>query len=72
MNNEYNKLADFSSKSYWWLGWKYTEPILDFRNFNTEFVFRLTDDRYLDSIVRDIAENAKKDIEELRIKLNKL
>jgi hypothetical protein len=54
-----------------WLGWKYSDPILNFRDFNTEQMYRLGDDDYLKKVVSDIADNAIQDINALKKKLPK-
>jgi hypothetical protein len=46
----------------WWLGWKNTEPRLEFRNFNSETIFKLADELYLEKIVNDMVKNAKTEI----------
>lgn len=66
-----NKMDENYQNNQWWLGWKYTEPLLNFREFNSEVVFNLANRDYLKSVVSNIAENSIKDIKLLQQYLEK-
>lgn len=55
-----------------WLGWRHTEEILNFRNFNSDIIFELTDNKLLENRVKKIVEDVIIDIEELKNKLKNL
>ena len=55
----------------WWLGWKYTSPKLNFRDFNSEAIFNLANRDILNKQVEEIVENSIKDIELMKVQLNK-
>jgi hypothetical protein len=63
---------NYSQNSKYWLGWKYTEPILNFQAFNTEQLYKLVDENYLQKIVSNIADNAVKEIKVLQEKLKNI
>lgn len=54
------KLSDY------WLGWAYTNPILDFKAFNSDEIFQLADHSYLSTVVEKIVNQAQKDIASIR------
>jgi len=66
INNEY------VSKNEWWLGWRYVNPKLNFKEFNTETIFNLADRENLDKIATEIVENSINDIESLKQKLQQI
>lgn len=49
-----------------WLVWDYTNPRLNFNSFDSEEIFKLTDDNQLNETVTTITEQAKKEIEFVR------
>ncbi|WP_295935501.1 PD-(D/E)XK nuclease family protein [uncultured Alistipes sp.] len=55
-----------------WLGWKNSEPVLNFRAFNEEQMYRLADPEYLDRIVSNIADIALQDVGALQKLLSAL
>ncbi|KAA6345037.1 hypothetical protein EZS27_007379 [termite gut metagenome] len=55
-----------------WLGRKYTEPILNFRTFNTKEIYKLVDENYLQEIVSDIANDAAEEIKTLQEELKNI
>lgn len=61
--------SEYKTESPYWLGWKYTEPLLDFRSFSTEQVYNLADDTYLQSLISDITEKAVSEIAQLKSQL---
>ena len=64
-----NEIDENYQNNQWRLGWKYTEPKLDFREFNSDVIFNLANRKVLKSIVSEIVENSIKDIELLQQKL---
>ncbi|WP_036156556.1 hypothetical protein [Maribacter forsetii] len=70
---EFNELKNIVAEinpnytnNQWWLGWRYTEEILNFRTFNTQAVFDLADEKKLDEKTNAIAEDIIKDIKEMK------
>jgi len=66
INNEY------ISENKWWLGWRYVNPKLNFKDFNTEAIFNLADRENLEKIAIEIVENSINDIESLKQKLQQI
>ncbi|MDL2309453.1 hypothetical protein LJC53_07735 [Bacteroidales bacterium OttesenSCG-928-C03] len=58
--------SDYKIDSPWWLGWKYTEPQLNFKSFNSDLIFALADEQQLKTFVNKIVCEVKKEIEELK------
>ncbi len=56
----------------WWLGWKYTEPKLNFREFNSDVIFNLADRNHLKTVVSDIVTNSIEDIKLVQKKLESI
>lgn len=55
-----------------WLGWRHTNPILNFRTFNSDDIFRLANKKELDIIVEGIVVEAIKDIDFVKEKLDSI
>lgn len=73
--SNYRKMVLAANPEYFtdstnWLGWKYSEPILNFREFNTEQMYKLADPEYLNETVSRIAAEAVEDINALEKLLN--
>ncbi len=66
-----NEINENYQNNQWWLGWKYTEPRLDFRKFD-EIICNLADRKYLKELVSEIIANSIKDIRILETKLKEL
>ncbi len=58
--------------SKYWLGWQFTKPLLNFREFNSEAIFNLTNKNILENTVLQIAEKAYADILFVQHKLNEM
>lgn len=75
-NSKYREIIKECDSAYnpgkYWLGWQYTRPQLNFREFNLDAVFNLADKRELEKTVLQIATKAKKDIIHVQTALNKL
>jgi len=78
-NEEFEKIRLYIKRidenyqnNQWWLGWKHTVPLLNFREFNSENVFNLADRNYLKRTVNDIVENSIQDIRILQNELDKI
>lgn len=56
--------------SKWWLGWRYTNPQLNFREFNSEAIFDLANKDKMMKTVEDIAIASVNDITLLQSKLS--
>lgn len=56
-------------RSEYWLGWQYTNPMLNFRLFNSDAIFQLVDEDYLREIVSLIVDKAVHDIEFVKPRL---
>lgn len=76
--SEYRKYRDIVKsldKSYinsdWWLGWQKTSPELDFRIFNSEAIYSITNQNELNHIVDCIASKAISEIKSFLSELNK-
>lgn len=52
-----------------WLGWKYTTPILNFKKFDSDEMFQLTDQVYLYKIIHHIVNQACEEIKSLKERL---
>lgn len=52
---------DFQVSNHW-LGWAYTDPVLDFKSFNSDEIFQLANPSYLATVVNGIVDRAKSDI----------
>lgn len=63
-----NQINENYQNNQWWLGWKYTEPQLNFRDFNSK-VIDLANRDYLNEIVANIVETSMKEISLLKEKL---
>jgi hypothetical protein len=59
----------FKSENPGCLGWKYTDPQLNFEQFNSDSIFSLADEPTLYTVVKNISETAKADISFLQEKL---
>jgi len=55
-----------------WLGWQLSSPELNFNEFNSEAIFNLADDKYLEVTVQTIAKKAIEDINFVKRKLKEL
>lgn len=76
-NQKFSNYINFLSEldnSYktnrWWIGYKYTNPYLNFRTFNSEEIYSLADKDYLDKITKKIVHDAITDIESFTDFLN--
>lgn len=76
-NQKFSNYINFLSEldnSYktnrWWIGYKYTNPYLNFRTFNSEEIYSLADKDYLDKITKKIVYDAITDIESFTDFLN--
>lgn len=65
LNNNYKN-------EQFWLGWRHTEEILNFRNFNSDAIFELTNEKLLEEKVNNIVYDFIVDINNLKNKLNNL
>ena len=65
------KFKDKYSNKTEWSVWKYTEPQLNFREFD-ENVTKLADNNYLERTVKNIADKAIQDIEQFKKAIEKL
>lgn len=74
--NEYQKIISNCDPIYertkHWLGWQYTMPRLNFREFNSDAIFNLANKRELEQTVHIIAEKAHTDIEFVANKLREI
>jgi hypothetical protein len=52
--------------SQYWLGWKYSQPELDFHAFNTPQMYNLADEGFLGQTIAEIAEIAAREINTFR------
>jgi hypothetical protein len=65
--------CDINYKStQWFIGLQYIQPPLDFKAFNSDEIFNLTNKKELEKTVNTIAQKAKKDIEFVKEKLSQL
>lgn len=75
-NAKYRKLVSEINQTYeannYWLGARYTEERLDFRNFNSDAIFNLADSDKLDKTTTTIADNIKNDIEAFKLELENI
>jgi len=55
-----------------WLGWKYVEPKLNFRDFNSDEILNLANSNELNKTVSKIVENSIDDIKSLQKKLKEI
>ncbi|PKG52343.1 PD-(D/E)XK nuclease family protein [Olleya sp. 1-3] len=74
--SDYKNLVQEINPNYknheYWLGWRYTEEILDFRAFNTDAVFNLADRKILDATTTTITTDVINDINQLKAKLENI
>lgn len=78
-NKEFDSIRDvikqidekYQNNNYW-LGWKHTEPRLNFREFNSEAIFNLANRTILKQTVIDIVNSSIQDIEQLKEKLKNI
>ncbi len=73
----YRKIVKDCNEGYiddspFWLGWMYSTPKLDFRNFNTQAIFSLADNAILEKVTNQIAEQAVSDIKFVLDQINKI
>ncbi|OEG72343.1 hypothetical protein BEL05_05035 [Shewanella colwelliana] len=63
LDNHLKKLIGNNAESKWWLGWKYSDDKINFRNFNEENSAKLADAVYrqnwIDSVTKDIVNLIK-------------
>jgi len=64
--------SEYHLDSQWWLGWRYVNPQLNFRNFNTDEIYNLADRENLHNKVAEIVEISVYDIAALKQRLNDL
>jgi len=76
---EFEKILSFLKKidanyinNAWWLGYKLSNPILDFKAFNSDVIYNFVNEDYLNEIVSKIVEDSIKDIDELLKNMNDL
>lgn len=60
------------TNNQYWLGWRHTEKVLDFRSFNSEAIFNLADRKKLNETTETIAKNMMSDINALKTKLKNI
>jgi len=63
---------DRYQSSQYWLGWSYTSPKLNFREFNSKDIFDLTEKSKMNEIIEQISKKAYNDIKFVLDKINKL
>ena len=62
----------YNQTSWDWLGWMYTTPELNFKNFNSKAIFSLADKTNLEEITNQIAEKAVNDIAYVSNKISEI
>ena len=62
--------SNYSLSSKYWLGWKHSDPVLNFRKFNSEQIYNLADEKIMQATINSIVKVAILEIAEMKKYLN--